>query len=225
MAHPYDEFADVPFSRFAAAGKKIGGREVFERLLRDETKVVLEDSEAAFLKTFSSELGLFTPQQESSQPLTARYIVPIPNVPVNYDRSFVDAAKAGGPNTTADYDVLKVGDLYVARHKGIVRRNITIVNFTQNVSSEQALEFGLKHNLGRTIDPWECFATNERRPKLNRELGFDYMAVLSLEHCSFLDRRQVPSVWWDGGGCRARLLWFDSPWLDGFFWFGFVSES
>lgn len=166
----------------------------------------------------------FLPPQQTGQPLMARYIVPIPNIAVNYDRKFVDAAMAGGPQTPSNYDVLKVGDLYVARHKGIVRRNITIVNFGLDVSSEQAQEFGQAHKLGRTLDPWECFSIGEHRPMLNRELGFDYMAVVSLEKCEFGGGSRVCVCWWRGQERKAALYWFASVW-DDYCWFGFVRES
>lgn len=40
MAHPYDEYADIKFSQWAALGVKLGGRAMVDLALRDEVKFV-----------------------------------------------------------------------------------------------------------------------------------------------------------------------------------------
>ena len=45
MAHPFDEYADVKFSQWAALGIKLGGRAMIDMALRDEVKFVLKGNE------------------------------------------------------------------------------------------------------------------------------------------------------------------------------------
>ena len=164
----------------------------------------------------------FMPEQ--SQILRPRSIIRLSQVPVNHDRKWEESIAAAGPSTGADWDVRKVGDLYVAERKGIVLTDMTLVNFGEDVGSEQVVEFGRQWNLGRVIDPRECFAISEHFPTLHKSPAFfDPMAVVSLKHCQFRAKSHVCSVWWGGGKRRCHLAWFDDDWHPNF-WFGFVSE-
>ncbi len=157
--------------------------------------------------------------------LRPRSIIRLSQVSVNYGRSWDDTLNAAGPNTDADWDIRKVGDLYLAERKtGTILTNMTLVNFGEDVSSDQVIEFGKDWNLGRVINPWECFAVSEHFPKLHTGLGFfDPMAVVSLKECTFKRGRSVCDVWFGGEKRGCDLSWFGDAWSP-YCWFGFVSE-
>lgn len=165
----------------------------------------------------------FEPEQPTV--LRPRFIIRLSQVPVNYDRDWNGSIDAAGPNPGKDFDIRKVGGLYVAERKGIVSTDITLVNFAEGVSSEQIIELGQQWKLGRVINPQECFAISEHFPKLHTGPGFfDQMAVVALKECVFRGRRRVCCVWFRGQQRECRLAWFDDGWRSPG-WFGFVSES
>ena len=159
----------------------------------------------------------------TSKPLRPTMMITIPQVPVNYDLDWNARIDQAGPNTGADWDVRKVGDLYVTERKGIVLTDIALVGFSQAVRSEQALDFAGDWQLGRTMNPYEAFALPTHRPNLHRELGRNAMAAVSLEQREFQGERQVCSSWWLDDGRRCDLDWFDNDW-DVDFVFGIVRE-
>lgn len=167
----------------------------------------------------------FDPSLGEPKVLRPRFIVPIPQVPVNYDLDWNEAVSQAGPNTGADWDVRKVGHLYVAKRHGLVLTDITLVNFGEDVESEQVLEFGREYWPWRVrvMDPRECFALGAYRPNLHQELGLEAMAAVSLEKCDFRGEPRVPGVWWRGAGRGADLRWFVGGWRP-HCWFGFVRE-
>src|SRR3989344_8648063 len=165
----------------------------------------------------------FAPPTESSAILRPTRLITIPQVPVNYDLDWNARIDQAGPNTGADWDVRKVGDLYVTERKGIVLTDIALVGFSQAVRSEQALDFAGDWQLGRTMNPYEAFALPTHRPNLHRELGRNAMAAVSLEQREFQGERQVCSSWWLDDGRRCDLDWFDNDW-DVDFVFGIVRE-
>ena len=151
-------------------------------------------------------------------------LVTIPQVPVNYDLDWNERINQAGPNTGTDWNVRKVGDLYLTERKGIVLTDITLAGFGQKVESEQVLDFGLEWQLGRTMNPHEAFTLLAHRPNLHRELGHSAMAAVSLEHCSFQGARRVCYSWWDGDGRGCDLVWFGVTWSEDCCC-GFVRES
>src|SRR3989338_7099916 len=148
--------------------------------------------------------------------LRPRSIVILRQVPVHRDRTWLDQIAISGPQTDADNDVHKVGDQYVAEKKDVVLKDITLVNFGLGVNKfEQVVSFGAEWQLGRTIDPWECFAVSEHLPKLNTMPGFfDPMAVVSLKEYFFRNLRQVVGVWFCNGRRMVILSWLEGSWSD-----------
>jgi len=168
----------------------------------------------------------FVPAEDSQKILRPRSIIHLPPISVNHDREWENAVADAGPNTEFDSDIHKVGDLYTPKRAGIVPTSITLANFggVEDVDSEQVIEFGKEWNLGRIIDPRECFAIVKRFPKLHTSPGFfDQMIIVSLKDCNFEGRRHVCFVLFDGHKRKCRLDWFDRGW-GVFSWFGFVRE-
>ncbi len=52
--------------------------------------------------------------------------------------------------------------------------------------------------------PREVFAISEKFPKLHKELGFDYIYVVSTTPCTFGGVQQACNMWWNGAGRGAR---------------------
>jgi hypothetical protein len=221
MPHPFDEFANLGFGQWAALGVKIGGRSVVDQALRDEIKFVRKGNE------------IIVAEKGAAKVLCPRYIVPLLNVPVNYDRTFVEAVKAGAPDTSPDDETLNIGDFYAPKHVGVVRRNITLVNFPTDVPTgihlESVLQIGKERKWGRVIDPWECLAVSAYRPNLTCELSIGgQMTVVSLEQfifqgarSRFQGQRFVTGVVWSGAERVVGLYEPERP-LNSYFWFGFV---
>ena len=169
----------------------------------------------------------FVPPDPDAKVLRPTLLVTIPQVPVNYDLYDLDwneRINQAGPNTSADNDVRKVGDLYVVERKGVVLTDITLVGFGQYVQSEPVLDFAAEWQFGREMNPYEAFALPTHRPNLHRELGRNVLAAVSLEHREFRAERRVCCSWWDGAERDCSLRWFGDGW-DGGYVFGFVRES
>jgi hypothetical protein len=145
-------------------------------------------------------------------------------VPVNPGSEWHEAVNAAGPDTPKNYDVRKVADKYPPQKGEASKQEIILVNFGKTIpNSQYALDWAKPLGLKPT-SPRGIFAVGEHKPKLNEELGVAYMAVVSLEDCSFGGGRHVPFLWW-GGSCRwARLRWFGGGW-GGDCWFAFSRES
>ncbi len=146
------------------------------------------------------------------------------SVPVDESRPWDEAVRTAGPNTPDEYNVWKVGDQYPPQGESGVRE-IILVNFGRGsfTTGEQALAWG-KENRLRPASPRGCFAVGEHCPKLNRELGKNYMAVVSLDLCSFGGERQVCNVWWNDTERGANLNWVDDE-FDDDYWLAFVRYS
>lgn len=163
--------------------------------------------------------------------VTTEGIVPPPGgkihiVSVMVDEScpWKDAVKAAGPNTGSDWLVWQMGEQYpaVVGAKPTLWQ-IILVNFGKYTRSEDNLVWGKQQKLV-PISPRAVLAVGEHCPTLNKDLGLDYMAAVSLVSCSFEGERFVVYSWWYGSERKARPGWFGVEWLDGF-WFGFARES
>ena len=145
------------------------------------------------------------------------------SVPVDESRPWDEVVRVAGPNTPNGYNVWKVGDQYPPQGESGIRE-IIFVNFGPGsfATSAQALAWG-KENRLRPASPRGCFAIGEHCPTLNRELGMNYIVVVSLDPCSFGGSQQVCGVWWWGSERQAGLYWFDREFGDGY-WFPFVRE-
>ena len=150
--------------------------------------------------------------------------VHILRVPVNPSRDWNEAINAAGPDTPKSYDVRKVGrDLYPPQAGEPKEQEIILVNFGKTIPNGQhvldwAKSFGL-----RPVSPRAVFSVLEHNPELNQVLKMAYMAVVSLDVCSFEGERRVCVSWWDDAERKAYLFWFDYDWRD-FYWFAFVRE-
>lgn len=148
----------------------------------------------------------------------------IVRVPVNPAREWHEAIDAAGPNTGKDWDIRKVGDQYPPQKGKVREREIILVNFGKTISGTQyALDWAKPYGL-QPEPPRSVFAIGEHKPNLNKELGMDYMAVVSPVECAFEGHRRVPCVWWRASQRRVDLSWFALDWLDDD-WFAFSRES
>ena len=144
-------------------------------------------------------------------------------VPVNPAREWQEGINAAGPNTPENFDVCKVGGLYLPQKGKVEEREIILVNFGKTIPNGQyALDWAKQYKLCPD-GPRGCFAIGEHKPNLDKELGMNPMAVVSLEECSFEGERRVCNVWWDDAGRYASLYWFGDD-LGGDYWFAFVRE-
>lgn len=144
-------------------------------------------------------------------------------VPVDPTREWLEAVNAAGPDTPASCSVRKVGHLYPPQAGTVTDREIILVNFGKPIPSGQyALDWAKPFGL-RPENPRGVFAIGEHMPQLNIQLGMPYMAVVSLDVCSFEGGRRVPVAWWRDSRRGAYLYWFGSDW-DGNDWFAFVRE-
>jgi hypothetical protein len=189
-------------------------------------KVGLDPERAQFLNgngAFATALRKVI--EEHSMPVAAPKSgrIHVVRVPVDPAREWQAAINAAGPNTPANYDVRKVGHLYPQQTGAVVEREIILVNFGKTIPNGQyALDWAKPFGL-RPENPRGVFAIGEHRPQLNTELGMSYMAVVSLEACSFGGGRRVPFAGWDDSEREACLYWFDGDWV-GRCWFAFVRE-
>ncbi|MFZ2887019.1 MAG: hypothetical protein WA021_04340 [Minisyncoccia bacterium] len=148
----------------------------------------------------------------------------IVRVPFNPGREWQEAIDASGPNTGKDWDIRKIGDKYPPQAGKTIEREIILVNFGKTIPDTQhALDWAKPYGL-QPEPPRGVFAIGEHKPNLNKELGMDYMGVVSPVECSFGGDRQVPCEWWDGSGRSVGLDWFGGDW-DGSYWFAFSRES
>lgn len=189
-------------------------------------KVGLDVERAQFLngnKAFAAALRKAI--EEHSMPIAAPKggRIHVVRVPVDPAREWQEAVNAAGPDTPASYDVRKVGDQYPPQAGAVAEREIILVNFGKRIPDGQyVLDWANPHGL-RPENPRGVFAIGEHKPNLNTELGMPYMAVVSLEACSFVGSRRVPRVWWSGSSRGAYLSWFGDDWR-GVYWFAFVRE-
>lgn len=189
-------------------------------------KVGLDPERAQFLNgngAFATALRKVI--EEHSMPVVAPKggRIHVVRVPVDPAREWQEAINAAGPDTPANYDVRKVGHLYSQQTGAVVEREIILVNFGKTIPNGQyALDWAKPLGL-MPVSPRAVFAIGEHRPQLNTELGMSYMAVVSLEQCSFEGSRQVPFAWWSASKREAYLGWFDDGWV-GYCWFAFVRE-
>ncbi len=146
-------------------------------------------------------------------------------VPVNESRDWKESLSAAGPHTGRDWDIWRMGDQYPPTEGQSGLAKIILVNFGpgKNTISEANIAWAKSQKLV-LASPRKVFAVGEYCPNLNRELGMDSMAVVSLEQCSFGGEQRVVSVWWRESGREAGRHWFALGW-SGRCWFAFVRES
>ncbi len=129
---------------------------------------------------------------------------------VQMNRPWQEAIDAAGPDTPADYNVRKVGDLYPATGTDAVEGDYIILNFPAgNGNWDKALAWAQGAGLKNTV-PREVFAVGEHNSSLHRTLGVDPMYVVATTDCSFVSGRNACYVWWHGSERKAYLNWISN---------------
>ena len=144
-------------------------------------------------------------------------------VEVDENQPWSDAVNAAGPNTPDNYDIHKVGDLYLSTDKGRRRKvKMVLVNLANGGDFVKAVAWANQFDLKRT-SPRQVFAIGKKFPELHQELGMDPMYVVASEECTFGGYRRVCSVWWGGSDREADLDWVGGVrYSDG--WVAFLCE-
>lgn len=145
-------------------------------------------------------------------------------VPVVLDRDWHDAINAAGPNTPDNYDVRKVGDLYLPTGTGVVEKEAVLLNFGLNGGSwDRAIAWARQYPVLKKTDPRLVFAICEYHPLLHRELNVNPMFVVATQECSFEGNRQACNVWSNGVRREAYLRWVNNC-GSAYDWFAFSRE-
>lgn len=123
------------------------------------------------------------------------------------DRAWAEAIDAAGLNTPADYNVRKVGDLYLPTGTQEIEEDLVMLNYHEGGGSwDKALAWASGAKLENTV-PREVFAVGEQHPKLHVTLGVNPMYAVATTPCSFEGYRQACYVWWDVSDRMAHLFW------------------
>jgi hypothetical protein len=134
-------------------------------------------------------------------------------IPVSLDKPWNAAVQAAGPSTPGEYDIWKVGDLYLPgppTGRGAVQTKMVLVNFGSTGGNlAKAIAWAEQYGLKKT-NPRQVFAIGEHKPQLNRELGANSMYAVATEECFFEGNRQVCNVWWNDAKRKANLNWTDN---------------
>jgi hypothetical protein len=136
------------------------------------------------------------------------------DVPVNYDLTWEDAIKAGGPDTYSGSDIWRVGDKYPNAKTGVETVNISLVGFDRSWNSQEGVDYIEKVGLP-AISPRESFAIGgkDAYPTLNSDLGRKYIGVVSFQTCLFGGDRRVPYSWFSDDEREALLAYFGRDWV------------
>ncbi|MDP3901840.1 MAG: hypothetical protein Q8Q37_02615 [bacterium] len=143
------------------------------------------------------------------------------SVTVDESRNWREAINTAGPDTSSNNNVWRVGDWYPTQNVNGTQQ-IVLVNFGKIMTSQGVLDWAKTNHL-RPASPRVVFAVGEHQPKLDKTLGMNPMAIVSLQDCSFGGCRRVCFVWWYASLRRVGLVWLDYDWGD-CCWFAFVRE-
>ncbi len=173
-------------------------REDFKNFLDDQEKV------ESFFNLLNN--GNWLKKLETSAAEIGGRIYVIKNLVVDYSQSHNDAATAGGPQTSSDYNVLKIGDLYQPGNKKITE-TIVLFNWPKGGGSYQkAVEWGTVNSFNKTT-PHVPFAVGEKFSDLNYTLGPNPMYVVETTGCSFIGLAGACCVCWDDTKRDSGLDW------------------
>lgn len=126
-------------------------------------------------------------------------------VSVVLDQEWQASINAAGSNTLDDYDVRKVGDLYLPTGTGVIEDEVILMNFGPSGGNwDRAIAWAEDYALKRT-DPRRVFAIGEQKPQLHCQLEMDPMYVVATEECAFGGHRRACGVWWHGRAREASL--------------------
>ncbi len=177
-------------------------RENFDRFLNDKAQ------RNRFLDSLMGDTAWIETLKAEAEKVGAR--IHILNLAVDWDRSHNEAAMAGGPQTKASHNVLKVDGSYLSVRCGKIAETFVLVNWLQDGQSySEAVEWGLTQGLQKTL-PRESFAVGEQCPNLNYELEEDPMCVVETTGCSFDGLPQACYVSWNDAKRTSDLLWQDN---------------
>jgi len=136
------------------------------------------------------------------------------------DQPWNEAVNAAGPDTPANYNVRKVGDLYIPTGAGAKEEEYILLNYPDGTGNwDKALVWARQEELKQTV-PREAFAIGKENPTLHNTLGLNPMYVVATTECTFEDGRRACDVWWGDAEREADLDWvglFDGQ--DGWFLF------
>ena len=126
-------------------------------------------------------------------------------VKVKLDRPWQDAVNAAGPNPPDNYNVRKVGDLYLSTGTEEVEEDLIMVNYQKGDGNwDKALAWAQTQGLEKTV-PREVFAIGEQHPKLHEQLGINPMYAVATTECTFAGNRDACYVWWGGSNRLVDL--------------------
>lgn len=175
------------------ANEKKVGRERFQKALDD-------GSMSRFLDSFKTDVSIVPPK---------RARIHVLRVKVTLDQSWQEAVNAAGPNTPSDYNVRKVGDLYLPSGIGEEEQEHILLNYPNGGGNwNKALAWADEKRLKRTV-PREVFAIGKQYPTLHEELGQNPMYLAATTECTFEGVRQASCVWWCGSKRLAGLDWVE----------------
>lgn len=161
-------------------------------------------------------------------PLPKNGKIHILSIPFDGTRSWDEAVRAAGPDTSLDSIVYKYHYAYPPKVVPPIRQLVILVNFSDGFSSNWAVMWGRERYL-RPAMPRTCLAIGEHRPNLNRDLGVDFMGVVSLaDPCMYGGTSFHTYVWWQESRRRICAKGFESFWGANYeesFWVAFVHET
>lgn len=131
-------------------------------------------------------------------------------VKVKLDRPWQEAVDAAGPNTPTDYNVRKVGDLYVPTGTGEEDQEHVLLNYPAGDGNwDKAHAWAKDKGLKKTV-PRGVFAIGEHHPTLHSILEVNPMYVVATTECTFEGYRHACYVWWHDSERRASLCWVEN---------------
>lgn len=152
------------------------------------------------------------------------FVVRLPRIPVNWDRTFEEAIRAGAPNTPANYPIWQAASQYPtpAGKSGVELTDISLLGYGRNWDSQKAVDYAAKKNLP-TAAPQQAFAIGEAHPYLHIDLGNAFRSAVSLQKCGLDRYTRLSYLWFDGSMRVALARRFDFGWR-GFYWFAVTGE-
>ena len=126
---------------------------------------------------------------------------------VRQDRPWDEAINAAGPDTPSDYNVRKVGHIYLPTGTVAETQEHVFLNYPNGDGNwDKALELGTELKLQRAV-PRGVFAVGEQHPCLHRMLGVNPMYVVATTPCTFEGSQRACGVWWGASERKACLVW------------------
>src|SRR3989338_555763 len=111
------------------------------------------------------------------------------------DQPWQEAVNDAGPNTPADYNVRKVGKLYVPTGTGEEERDYILLNWPKGCGNwDKAFAWAGQEELVQTV-PREAFAIGRQYSTLHTTLGVNPMYVVATTPCTFGGDQQACYVW------------------------------